>query len=452
MDLVHPMTSLQLAAALKKSGGNTPQMKDIKKFEDVLILLRHGERLDHVDRSWKSCDPPLSPAGRLQAFETAMYFLLLQSERRLEDRLKGFLSLIITSPFHRCVETALIINIVGFEGTLPLFINPLVIDWLQAKVFHTSPVLRGHYFYDESDMNLYYMPDCISLRDELASFLTSIGEDSKRMGGKDISRNDVQQWILHLDNWFSSHSRLLVWSSSSVYEQVYEDVSASLVVGEAINSEEPDKCSHLFRRGAELKKPLSHHASCGISYPESRKDLQKRCKEFVDSLFIRDDAIKPWDFYIPSGVMQSVKKEKKENLPGALIPAGDVKLSGKASQVRPERALLPPMHFLCVAHADVISGIVEYVCPKYRLNKGISVPYCSMTTLRRHNNFYLLVPSIVNSNKKYRNQNKHPPRILQQCRDGELIDEDSTLAATKWEVEEVGSLKAVTTKIVLRFL
>ncbi|KAL3738924.1 hypothetical protein ACJRO7_020326 [Eucalyptus globulus] len=68
-----------------------------------IVVMRHGDRLDNVDRSWpatapKRWDPPLAEVGRARARETA---------KQLPYQLGFPIHRIVVSPFRRCIDTAL---------------------------------------------------------------------------------------------------------------------------------------------------------------------------------------------------------------------------------------------------------------------------------------------------------------------------------------------------------
>ncbi|XP_039168306.1 uncharacterized protein LOC104430630 isoform X2 [Eucalyptus grandis] len=68
-----------------------------------IVVMRHGDRLDNVDRSWpatapKRWDPPLAEVGRDRARETA---------KQLPYQLGFPIHRIVVSPFRRCIDTAL---------------------------------------------------------------------------------------------------------------------------------------------------------------------------------------------------------------------------------------------------------------------------------------------------------------------------------------------------------
>ncbi|KAF7851264.1 hypothetical protein BT93_L4267 [Corymbia citriodora subsp. variegata] len=68
-----------------------------------IVVMRHGDRLDSVDRSWPATaprrwDPPLAEVGWARAREMA---------RQLPSQLGFPIHRIVVSPFRRCVDTAL---------------------------------------------------------------------------------------------------------------------------------------------------------------------------------------------------------------------------------------------------------------------------------------------------------------------------------------------------------
>ncbi|KAF7851266.1 hypothetical protein BT93_L4269 [Corymbia citriodora subsp. variegata] len=68
-----------------------------------VLVMRHGHRLDNVDRSWPSTaarpwDPPLAEAGWGRALETA---------EQLPTQLGFPIHRVFVSPFRRCIDTAL---------------------------------------------------------------------------------------------------------------------------------------------------------------------------------------------------------------------------------------------------------------------------------------------------------------------------------------------------------
>lgn len=464
------MTHAQLASTLKQAGGRGPQREDIDSLSDILLLLRHGERLDHVDRTCKESDPPLSPSGRLQALETALFFRRLQRDNKIETRLKGLISIFISSPFCRCIETAVIINIVGFGGSLPLFINPLLSDWLQTKVFRAVPTLRGHYTCEESadgedGNNIFYAPDIVSLQGDISLFLENYSQDSTFLETNSIQPNVAKEWTHQLASWCKAHPALPVWTSSPVRSLLQigikalseEQIDKHLVCQRRLGEEEKDKKERITERNKR------RYNSCGISFPESRKELLQRCQEFISVHFNANEPFRQCCCSIPSLVIEAIKQEKKKALPTNWKAACELERgfvnSGSKSSSSSSHSLLPPMHVLSVTHADVVSGILESVCPKQCSSKSASVPYCSMTTLRRRNNFYTIDATEKDTCKarrrkafpktKSKSESHREPSTVQVLR--EIDINPLTSASLDWTLEGFGSLEALTTKIILRY-
>ncbi|KAI9268702.1 histidine phosphatase superfamily [Sporodiniella umbellata] len=73
------------------------------------IIIRHGERLDHVQKSWQPepsiglWDPPLTQQGFEQAIRTGQHLTELMNQYSIDP---GRVVL-YTSPFRRCVETSM---------------------------------------------------------------------------------------------------------------------------------------------------------------------------------------------------------------------------------------------------------------------------------------------------------------------------------------------------------
>mmetsp|Transcript_11529 Transcript_11529/g.35253 ORF Transcript_11529/g.35253 Transcript_11529/m.35253 type:complete len:227 (+) Transcript_11529:89-769(+) len=97
-----------------------------------VLIARHGERIDHVDRSWKKSaelphDPFLTERGLSQA-------------QSLAERLKDEnISHIFVSPFLRCIETA---NKVAELLDLPLKVEHGACEYLNRAWFEEMPKLH----------------------------------------------------------------------------------------------------------------------------------------------------------------------------------------------------------------------------------------------------------------------------------------------------------------------
>lgn len=116
--------------------------------------IRHGERMDHVVKGWQGTavlprtDPPLSPSGLLQAVETGLCY---RKERlRMAEHNTGSIPTfcIWSSPFVRCLQTATIIAVVGFDGSIPVNVHEGLGDWKCTRLYPSGPPellwRRGH--------------------------------------------------------------------------------------------------------------------------------------------------------------------------------------------------------------------------------------------------------------------------------------------------------------------
>lgn len=93
-----------------------------------VILLRHGERIDHINPSWLATaehpsDSPLSPVGHQQAFAAAAYLTRPSSMR---------ISSIYSSPFTRTLETSAPLSA---AADVPVFRETGVSEWLCGDWF-----------------------------------------------------------------------------------------------------------------------------------------------------------------------------------------------------------------------------------------------------------------------------------------------------------------------------
>ncbi|XP_055962207.1 uncharacterized protein LOC130015657 [Mercurialis annua] len=73
-----------------------------REFTQYVVVLRHGDRIDHFDPLWTSTaarpwDPPLIEAGLIRAFSTG---------KTLKSRLDFPIHRVFVSPFIRCIQTA----------------------------------------------------------------------------------------------------------------------------------------------------------------------------------------------------------------------------------------------------------------------------------------------------------------------------------------------------------
>lgn len=135
--------SPELKAELKEAGGGpsseaaTPSCytsdSDEGECSGAVWVVRHGERIDSVEKGWKKTaarphDPPLTPAGFEQAAATGR---ALRGHR---------LDAIYTSPFLRCVQTATAIVEAMGPGAPPIHVEPGLGEWLFNRWFSMMPV------------------------------------------------------------------------------------------------------------------------------------------------------------------------------------------------------------------------------------------------------------------------------------------------------------------------
>lgn len=129
----------------------------------VVYIARHGERIDHVDKSWKQrADRPhdafLTKVGLRQAASLGHH---------LSD--KG-LSHIFCSPFFRTVQTA---NEVSKVTGLQIKIEPGLSEWLCREYFSSSPqllpieTLKGQFPSIDTAYSPLVFPDYPETRDRV---------------------------------------------------------------------------------------------------------------------------------------------------------------------------------------------------------------------------------------------------------------------------------------------
>lgn len=371
-------------------------------FSDQLVLVRHGERQDHVDRTWKGTnllplyDPPLSNDGRKQSFETALKYYSLLQEKRVEERIRGSFSLFLVSPFTRCIETAVIINVVAFNGSLAMFVDPMLSDWQQTKVFRTAPTLGGYYTVpgrrQKNAKELLFHPPVEALRASLVPFFQSRGLD-ENLAEHSIPPEAAKRWVRCVERWLDTHHTLPVWTSDATEDALQSRINA-LKPGAGGSSPEPAGSAPSNSKGTG-KKTVGDGgeaavAQCGVSFPEGKADLLRRCERVVQTHFLRGDNGASQSM-VPASVAAAVAKERRDKLPKYF--QGPDEQPAEFRELAGPPALLPPMHVMAVTHADIVSGVLEACCPKHHTKTaGYSVPYCSTTILTRHNNYYRIPP------------------------------------------------------------
>ena len=137
-----PFQQRVLSPELKETGGPSSEVStpscytsgsDNGECSGSVWVVRHGERIDSVEKGWKKTaarphDPPLTPAGFEQAAATGRAL----REHRLDA--------IYTSPFLRCVQTATAIVEAMGPGAPPIHVEPGLGEWLFNRWFSTQPV------------------------------------------------------------------------------------------------------------------------------------------------------------------------------------------------------------------------------------------------------------------------------------------------------------------------
>ncbi|KAI8388552.1 histidine phosphatase superfamily [Radiomyces spectabilis] len=107
---------------------------------NTVFIVRHGERLDHVQELWQPdpahgiWDPPLSPHGHEQARRTGRHLIDMMHERGLDP--DDATIVIYTSPFQRCIDTS--IGLVhGMEAAKPpiLRLDLGLGEWMCERFF-----------------------------------------------------------------------------------------------------------------------------------------------------------------------------------------------------------------------------------------------------------------------------------------------------------------------------
>lgn len=98
-----------------------------------VFIARHGERIDHVNRAWRStadnpADPYLTPRGLEQASALAKHLTQMQ------------ITHIFSSPFYRTLQTA---NEVSRLTKVPIKIEHGLKEYLNPEWYPTAPVLKS---------------------------------------------------------------------------------------------------------------------------------------------------------------------------------------------------------------------------------------------------------------------------------------------------------------------
>lgn len=112
----------------------------MKKLSKTVFLVRHGERKDHVDKTWQPdpfdgiWDPPLSEKGWHQAQKTGSYLIDLLREKDI--KLENSTIVFVTSPFQRCIDTTLgIARGIQHPKQSFLRLEPAAGEWMTERFF-----------------------------------------------------------------------------------------------------------------------------------------------------------------------------------------------------------------------------------------------------------------------------------------------------------------------------
>nr|CCC95040.1 conserved hypothetical protein [Trypanosoma congolense IL3000] len=286
------------------------------------------------------------------------------------------LSMLIVSPFHRCIETAIIINITGFDGRLALFVDPLLSDWYSSKIYSYCPQLGGRYDFDGT--RVVFRPHWESVRASLTSFFRSVRVPSTLARKCGISGEPVAaRWILALERLYDQGRGIPLWTSPSLHKVLHKALAyRNFLVTD----------SHCRRAGSGAA--ASDDIGGVIGYPEGQGSLVCRAAETIQAHFrntVEGASV------VPQCIWEAAQREARL-LPRSLegrFPLIETPTADLASLPRRGRALLPPTRVMMVTHADVVSALLNHCCPMHRATaQGFSVPYCSITCLSRPNDFY----------------------------------------------------------------
>ncbi|GET86898.1 hypothetical protein, conserved [Leishmania tarentolae] len=472
-DEVTLLTAPQFAKATKDTQSTARQQE--KQLSDLFVLIRHGERQDHIDRAWKGnallphYDPPLSNAGRMQSFETALRYFAFRQEGKVEQRIRGTFTLFLVSPFHRCIETAAVMNVIAFEGRLPMYVEPLLSDWQQVKVFRTAPVLGGSYTTSgglgvpaAKGDRLLFRPQVEALRATLIPFLrTRAAEETELLAQYNIRSEVASAWSTLAEEWLNTHTALPVWTCAATTSFIETKVAS--------RSDGAGKVRATSRRSAKscqaspLDASNEGYRGCGMPHPEGKSDLVRRCEQVMNTHFLRCAAAES-ETMVPLAIQTAVAAERKTRLPKYFQIWAERTAENRESAGPP--ALLPPMHVMAITHADVVSTLLEVCCPKYHdKGAGYSVPYCSVTTLQRHNNYYR-IPTAEERRRREASVSILAPaqkhgKYYAKKKGNMLPTKNQLMTPTQtrplsplpveWNVEAVGSTDLLRTRIVIQY-
>jgi broad specificity phosphatase PhoE len=107
-----------------------------------LVLLRHGERMDHAHPGWlktvssrqEGLDPPLSPRGAEQAATLATWWKRKMNAKGVRSG-QYDVTCVVTSPLRRCVETS---KPLAEALEVPLYVHAAATDALTRRVYKVA--------------------------------------------------------------------------------------------------------------------------------------------------------------------------------------------------------------------------------------------------------------------------------------------------------------------------
>lgn len=401
---------------------------------DVLTLMRHGERLDHVDRTWNGrsdlpiTDTPLSSLGRLQAIEAALYLRSQMARKKVRQRLRACCSYIITSPFHRCVETAVILSIVGFDGSVPVFVDPLLSDFLQGRIFSKPPKIGGAFVLtpaasSKSDGLLQFAPASLAL---VTQSIAAAIDNAQLMNAFGIDEKIKARWMLIAEAVKVQQQR---GKASSTPPPAGAAAGAGGTqdggIGKLSETGGGGTLKHFERLDvwtsdathAELKRLLlappdpaaaasSSAGGARVSsltflvtkkFPETDAIFADRIGECVGMRFANNRLAAP--LVLSTATRGAAESDTEGGMGFSTIPRAVLDAEHVDNQrtrgilLRTPRkyrfSAFPPANGLFITHADAISQGLEKLVPRVaNPYAGMSVPYASLTTIVKRNTYY----------------------------------------------------------------
>ncbi|RNF02135.1 uncharacterized protein Tco025E_08438 [Trypanosoma conorhini] len=121
------------------------QQNQLELFEQIVVVMRHGERRDGAVGAEPEADPPLTESGAAQIAKTAEKLRVMLGEKKAREML------IIVSPFLRTRQTAEVLRQCGIgalepplvDNTLCEVYGPLRIKGITAQVLPDAVVKKG---------------------------------------------------------------------------------------------------------------------------------------------------------------------------------------------------------------------------------------------------------------------------------------------------------------------